>query len=77
VVSRTRGCHSQFALRNPGVLTGEKLCLLHGCPLPLLPRQADNSYMVVGSAYAQGYMEGEAMDALGIDMDDLEDFCLC
>jgi hypothetical protein len=33
--------------------------------------------MVVGSAYAQGYMEGEAMDALGIDMDDLEDFCLC
>jgi hypothetical protein len=75
--SDEKGSHRQFALGNPGILTGDKLCLILGCPLPLLLRQAGNSYTVIGSAYAQGYMEGEAMDALGIDMDDLEDFCLC
>ena len=75
--SDERGSHCQFALGNPGVLAGDKLCLIHGCPIPSLLRKADNSYTVVGSVYAQGYMEGEAMDALGIDMDDLEDFCLC
>jgi hypothetical protein len=75
--SDERGSHRQFALGNPGVLTGDKLCLILGCPLPLLLRQAGSSYTVVGSAYAQGYMEGEAMDALGIDMDDLQAFCLC
>jgi hypothetical protein len=75
--SNERGSQRQFALGNPGVLIGDKVCLIHGCPLPLLLRQAGNSYTVVGSAYAQGYMEGEAMDALGINIDDLEDFCLC
>ena len=75
--SGERGSHCQFALGNSGVLTGDKLCLIQGCPLPLLLRPAGNTYTVVGSAYAQGYMEGEAMDALDIGMDDLEDFCLC
>jgi hypothetical protein len=74
--SDERGFHRQFALGNSSVLTGDKLCLIHGCPLSLLLRQADNSYTVVGTAYAQGYMEGEATDALGIDIDNLEDFCL-
>ena len=75
--SGERGSHRQFALGNSGVLTRDKLCLIQGCPLPLLLRPTGNTYTVVGSAYAQGYMEGEAMDALDIGMDDLEDFCLC
>jgi hypothetical protein len=67
----------QFAVGHPGVLPGDKLCLIHGCPLPLLLRKAGDSYTVIGSAYAQGYMEGEAMNVLDIDRGDMEDFCLC
>ena len=75
--SDDRRSNRQFALGCPGVLPGDKLCLILGCPIPLLLRQTSNSYEVVGSAYVQGYMEGEAIDALGIDIDDLDDFCLC
>jgi len=67
----------QFALGNPGVLTGDKLCLILGCPLPLLLRKSGNRYTVVGTAYEPVDMEGEARDTLGTDMDDLQDFCLC
>jgi hypothetical protein len=75
--SNENGSYREFALGHPGVLTGDKLCLVLGCPIPLLLRKAGNGYTVVGSSYAQGYMEGDAMDALGIGIDSLQDFCLC
>ena len=74
--SSESGAQREFGLGHPGALTGDNLCLILGCPIPLLLRAREDSYTVVGSAYVQGYMEGEAMDALGIDMENLQEFCL-
>ena len=75
-LSNENGSYREFALGHPCVLTGDKLCLVLGCPVPLLLRKAGNEYTIVGSSYAQGYTEGDAMDALGISIDSLQDFCL-
>jgi hypothetical protein len=39
---------------------GDILCILFGCPLPLVMRiQTDKSYGIVGAAYVHGIMNGE------------------
>jgi hypothetical protein len=41
------------------VQTGDMVCILFGCPRPLLLRKFENSYLLVGDAYVYGMMRGE------------------
>ncbi len=43
---------------------GDRICLLMGCAHPVLLRQKDDKYMLVGEVYVHGYMEGEAVTSL-------------
>lgn len=40
---------------------GDRICLLQGCPAPFLVRERDDGcYAIVGDAYVEGMMQGEA-----------------
>lgn len=43
------------------VQTGDVICVLGGCALPMVFRKSQDYYRVVGSCYADGIMHGEAM----------------
>ncbi|KAI3321424.1 hypothetical protein HD806DRAFT_523911 [Xylariaceae sp. AK1471] len=43
------------------MLLGDSVCVLNGCHIPLILRQDNLHYKVVGSCFALGLMEGEAM----------------
>lgn len=43
---------------------GDFICLLEGCVLPMILRKVDTHYELIGDAYADGIMQGEAMTLL-------------
>lgn len=45
-------------------LEGDIICVPLGCCHPMIFRQIDNHYIVVGEAYLHGYMYGKAIDML-------------
>lgn len=47
-----------------GLLVGDKIAIVFGCSTPVVIRPQGDNYQVVGEAYVQGFMDGEAVDYL-------------
>lgn len=45
----------------PNVQKGDKICILLGCDIPLIIRQVNDHYAVVGDCFDYGIMTGEVM----------------
>jgi Heterokaryon incompatibility protein (HET) len=43
---------------------GDIICVLLGCRSPVVLRKENEHYVLIGEAYIEGFMNGEAMDAL-------------
>lgn len=56
---------------------GDCLCIPSGCPSPMVLRKDGDSYFVVGEAYADGVMYGEAMDLADRGGSKVEEVKLC
>ena len=53
---------------------GDVVCVLLGCRFPVVLRWAEEHYILVGEAYFEDYMDGEAMVELGEGRHELETF---
>ncbi|KAK0610607.1 heterokaryon incompatibility protein-domain-containing protein [Bombardia bombarda] len=64
-----------FGFGHPATLPGDKICILSGCPAPLVVRGPDETgcYVVVSECHVYGMMVGEMADK-GFEMQDLR-FC--
>lgn len=51
-----RGC---MGFARPGTRIGDDVCILHGCPVPLIVRPDESEYVIVGDCYLRGMMQGE------------------
>ncbi|KAK0733090.1 hypothetical protein B0T26DRAFT_635749 [Lasiosphaeria miniovina] len=45
-----------------GARKGDLVCVVYGCPVPLLIRLNRSEFEIVGDAYVYGIMKGEVMD---------------
>ena len=45
-----------------GTKVGDKICVIHGLPVPFIIRPASEMFLLVGECYVQGVMDGEVMD---------------
>lgn len=55
--------HDNLLGMGPGNLTkGDIICILHGCQFPVVLRTAGDHYTLIGPAYIDGLMWGEAME---------------
>ena len=43
---------------------GDHICVLHGCPFPVILRRVNSHYVLVGHCFVLGLMQGQAIDAL-------------
>jgi hypothetical protein len=55
-------------------LEGDIICIPLGCPHPMILRQVNAHYILVGEAYVDGYMYGKAMELLEQGKLQLQDF---
>lgn len=59
--------HKSFFLTNSGYMglgpesiqNGDLICIVFGCPIPLLLRKTGDFYLLVGEIYVYGMMRGE------------------
>ncbi|KAE8449083.1 hypothetical protein EG329_008466 [Mollisiaceae sp. DMI_Dod_QoI] len=59
----------------PGrIQEGDVVCVLLGCPVPMVLRPMANHYEVIGDIYLHEIMFGEALEALGRGEVELQDF---
>jgi hypothetical protein len=56
------------------VKEGDLVCVLLGCPVPMILRPVHNYYEVIGDIYIDGIMFGEAIEALEEGKVELRDF---
>jgi hypothetical protein len=56
------------------VETGDIICVLLGCPAPVALRQVGSHYEFIRGVYVDGFMYGEAIEALKRGEVELEDF---
>ncbi|KAH9203959.1 heterokaryon incompatibility protein-domain-containing protein [Leptodontidium sp. 2 PMI_412] len=55
---------------------GDVICVLLGCRYPVVLRRKGGHYLLVGEAYMDGYMYGEAVRGLTISVDELDGFII-
>jgi hypothetical protein len=55
---------------------GDIVCIIFGCDVPLVVRQANDHFVLVGDCYVEGNMNGEAMDLLELGKVKEETFSL-
>jgi hypothetical protein len=53
---------------------GDKICVLLGCRFPVVLRREGDQYVLIGEAYVEGMMDGQAMHSLKDGLFVLEDF---
>jgi hypothetical protein len=68
------GSEDTMGMAPESSLEGDIICIPLGCPHPMILRQVDDHYIVVGEAYVDGYMYGKAMELLGQGKLQLRDF---
>lgn len=66
-----RGC---MGFARPGTRVGDEVCILHGCPVPLIVRPDEGEYVIVGDCYLRGMMQGEMASRQEDGEFPLEDF---
>jgi len=52
-------------------------CIVFGCKHPLVIRPSEGTYQVLGEGYLQGFMDGEALDALAQGELHVQDLTFC
>lgn len=57
--------HGESGIGPEDVEPGDKLCVLRGCPVPVVLRQVQDQYIILGEAHAPLLMHGEAVQAAG------------
>jgi len=55
-----------LGLAPQAIKQGDKICILLGCSSPVMLRPVDDHYILLGSAYVDGYMTGEALNKVEI-----------
>lgn len=63
-------------LAPPRALSGDQICIILGCMLPVILRQFESGYRLIGDTYVHGIMQGEVMGKLEKGNVELEDICL-
>jgi hypothetical protein len=53
------------------------ICIVFGCSTPLVIRPQNGQFQVVGEAYIEGFMDGEAMRLLGTGECAVQEFTFC
>jgi hypothetical protein len=56
---------------------GDKIAIIFGCSTPIVIRPQGNHFLVLGEAYVQGLMDGEALKSLKSGQCDVQDFLFC
>jgi hypothetical protein len=59
------------------VRKGDKVAVLFGCSTPIVIRPYGNYFQVLGEAYVQGIMDGEAVEFLESGQCETRDFVFC
>jgi hypothetical protein len=59
------------------VWTGDEIAIIFGCSTPLCIRPMGGYFQVLGEAYVQGLMDGEALRFLGDGKSGVRDFTFC
>lgn len=67
----------RFGQGSYGVASGDLVCVILGCRVPLILRQQGMHYIIIGDAYVHSFMHGEALRGLGSDITSVEDFSIC
>ena len=67
-----RQIHGESGLGPEDVAPGDKLCVLQGCTVPVVLRQKEGQYILLGEAYVPLTMHGEAVQATSEE--EYEDF---
>jgi hypothetical protein len=73
-VARVRG-GTVYATES--VEAGDIICILLGCPNPVILRPRERLYRVTGECFCHSVMQGEAMEWLTSGEFQLEEFTLC
>jgi len=65
--------------KNDQTRQGDLICILFGCSTPLVIRPCGRRYQIVGEAYVEGFMNGQAMELLKTDPErvSVQDFTFC
>jgi hypothetical protein len=56
---------------------GDKIAIVYGCSTPLVIRPKEDKFEVVGEAYVQGFMDGEALGLVNSGASRLQTFIFC
>ncbi|KAH7312129.1 heterokaryon incompatibility protein-domain-containing protein [Rhexocercosporidium sp. MPI-PUGE-AT-0058] len=59
-----------------GAEVGDLVCVLLGCRYPVVLRRKGSDHLLVGEAYVDGYMYGEAMRGFSVGVDELDVFVI-
>jgi len=65
---------TQLGRCEPDLQTGDLVCVILGCAVPMILRPVDSHFEVIGEAWLYGIMKGEAMTALEQGKVDLREF---
>ena len=58
------------------VKVGDEICILLGCSIPVILRQAKNGHVFISNAYVDGYMFGKATLEAEAGSHSWQDFCI-
>jgi len=66
-----------FGSRDAQTKSGDLIAILFGCSTPIVIRPHGEYFKVVGEAYVQGLMDGEAMELLESEKVKARSFTFC
>jgi hypothetical protein len=65
-----------FGLAPKAAKKGDKVVVLLGADVPFIMRKVDETFQVVGEAYIDGIMHGEAVKQVHLGMNEVQDLVL-
>jgi hypothetical protein len=51
-----------LGLAPKGAIVGDIICVLEGCPVPVVLREVDAHFVLVGTSFVEGLMDGETLE---------------
>jgi len=55
---------------------GDYICVLLGCKVPVILRPVGDKFKIIGDAYVNGFMNGEALNGVGDGFEGMQDFSI-
>jgi hypothetical protein len=56
----------------PGMACGDRVAIIRGCKAPLILRQRESHFVIIGPCYVAGIMDGEAIADMNDGFIDIE-----